>query len=182
MIVNYKITRIVLALAVLFYGSTAVAEDYRIGVVDDVRLLEAAPQMEAARKRIDTEFSPRDRELVDMRKALKRLEIDLDKNGATMSADAKRKAEREIRTNKREIKRMTDEFREDLIFRRNEEFSKLQRLIIEAIQEVAKMNKYDLVVGEGVVLFAGEKVDFTNKVLEYLQQRGSDAAKSASKK
>ena len=78
--------------------------------------------------------------------------------------------QRDILNQKRELKRGTEEFREDINFRRNEEFSKIQRMIVEAIQAVGKEGKFDLVLGEGVI-FASEKVDLTNTVIERLKKQ-----------
>jgi len=157
----------------LVAGSIQAAENYKIGVVDEVKVLETAPQAEIARRVIDKEFSPRDKDLVKMQKALKSMEAQLETDGSVMSAEAKRKLERDIRAQKRDLKRVGDEFREDLNFRRNEELTKLQRVIFQAIQDVAKGNGYDIVVGEGVVLYAGKRVDLTDKVLVYLKQQAN---------
>ena len=46
-------------------------------------------------------------------------------------------------------------------------FVKIQKQIIESIQQVAEDNKYDLVLSEGV-LYASPKVDMTGLVIEYL--------------
>jgi outer membrane protein len=55
--------------------------------------------------------------------------------------------------------------------RRNEELAKLQRRIIEVIQQLAKDEKFDLIVSDGVV-YASDQVDITGKVIERLQQEG----------
>ena len=62
-----------------------------------------------------------------------------------------------------------EEFRDDHNLRRNQELGKLQRKVITAIRALAKAEKYDLVISDGV-LFAGSKVDITDKVLAKLKQ------------
>ena len=157
-------------LAVLsFVAAEAFAADYKIGVVNAVRVLEAAPQADAARKKLEKEFSSRDRELVASQKALKGLEDRMVKDGAIMSETERSRLERDIVNKRRELKRDQDEFREDVNFRRNEEFGQIQRDIVEAIREVAKEQKYDLVLGEGVI-FASKAVDITDKIIEHLKK------------
>lgn len=157
-----------LALALAVTAPAARAE-VKIGVVNPAVLLEKSPQAEAARKRLEREFAPRDRELVRRQKELRRLEEKLARDGAVMSESERRKLEREIRSRRREIKRAQDEFREDFNIRRNEEFGRLQRRVYRAIVELAREQKYDLILGDGVI-YADKRVDVTEKVLHRLRE------------
>lgn len=146
----------------------AMAENYKIGVVNAVKILESAPQAEAAKKRLEQEFAARDRKLVSTQKSIKQKEDKLAKDGAIMSESERKSLERDTLAARRELKRDQDEFRDDLNFRRNEEFGKIQREIVQAIQKIAQEKKYDLIVGEGVI-FASSKVDITNTVIQSLK-------------
>ena len=110
-----------------------------------------------------------DKQLVAEQKKIKDLEDRLNKDGAIMSEGERTKLERDIISAKRDLKRSQDEFREDLNFRRNEEFAKIQKKIVLAIQQVAKDNSFDVILGEGVV-FASPKVDISNLVIEHLKK------------
>ncbi len=140
----------------------------KIGFVNAEKVLEKAPQVEAARKRLEREFRPRDQELVAMQKEIKRLEEKLARDRDVMSEAQREKLERKIRAKRRELKRAQDEFREDFNIRRNEEFDKLQRQIHKAIIDLAKDEKFDLILGDGVI-YASPKVDITDKVLKRLK-------------
>jgi outer membrane protein len=153
----------------LVVGADAIAADLKLGVVNAVRVLEAAPQADVARKKLESEFAARDRELVAAQKSLKGKEDRMVKDGAIMSESERQGLEREIVGKRRELKRDQDEFREDVNFRRNEEFGKIQRDIVEAIREVAKKEKYDLVIGEGVI-YASKAVDVTDIVIKYMKK------------
>jgi len=150
-------------------GVDAAAADYKIGVVNAVRVLEAAPQADAARKKLEAEFATRDRELVAAQKSLKGMEDRMVKDGAIMSESERSRLERDIMAKRRELKRDQEEFREDVNFRRNEEFGKIQRDIVEAIREVAKKDNYDLVMGEGVI-YASKAVDITDSIISHLKK------------
>ena len=160
---------LVLISAVLIMPTTVMAESYKIGVVNAVKVLEAAPQAEQAKKRLEKEFAARDKKLVAAQKAVKVKEDKLAKDGAIMSESELKKLQKQTLSARRELKRDQDEFRDDLNFRRNEEFGKIQRQIVQAIQKIAKDGKYDLIVGEGVI-FASPKVDITKKVIEQLKK------------
>lgn len=154
---------------------TVQAEDYRIGAVNAVRILEQSPQAKRLRDQIEKEFSPRDRQLVEDQKKLKDMEDRMERDAAIMSEAERQELEREIINMRRELKRNQDQFREDLSYRRNEELSKIQKEIVQAIQTVAKQNNYDLVLSEGVI-FASTKVDMTELVIDYLKKKNGQGA------
>lgn len=149
--------------ALQFSPALALAQ-VKVGFVNISKVLDKAPQAESARERIEKEFAPRDRELLDQQKEIRAMEDKLVKDGAVMSATERQRRESEIRSLKREIRRLQDEFREDLNLRRSQELSKLQRKVTEVIQELAKAEQYDLIVTDGVI-YAGERVDITDKII-----------------
>jgi len=148
---------------------TVNAEDYKLGAVNAIRVLEKSPQADTARGIIEKEFAPRDAQLVAQQKEIKAMEDKVVKDGAIMSEDERSKLERDIINKKRDLKREQDEFREDFNFRRNEEFANIQRDIVAAIQQVAKDNNYDVVLSDGVI-YASPKVDISDLVIEYLKK------------
>ena len=150
--------------------SSVYAEDYKIGAVHAIRILEQSPQAEKMRKKIETEFAPRDKQLVAAQKKLKDMEDKMSKDSAIMSESERKSLERNIINERRDLKRSQDEFREDLTFRRNEEIAKIQKEIVEAIQVVAKEHNYDIVLSDGVI-YASQKVDMTSLVIDYLKKK-----------
>ncbi|MEM7252839.1 MAG: OmpH family outer membrane protein [Pseudomonadota bacterium] len=148
--------------------SPVIAADFKVGFVDVSRILEVAPQADAARKRIEKEFSPKDRQLISQQKEIRRSEDRLIRERDVMAAADRVKLERKIRGMKRDVRRQQEEFREDLNIRRNQELGKLQRKVILTIRDLAKAENYDLIISDGV-LFAGSRVDITDKVLAKLK-------------
>jgi outer membrane protein len=160
------IAAVVLGVALQLSPTLALAQ-VKVGFVSISKVLEKAPQAESARERIEKEFAPRDRELLEQQKEIRSMEDKLVKNGAVMSASERQRQESEIRSLKREIRRLQDEFREDLNLRRSQELSKLQRMVTEVIQKLAKAESYDLIVTDGVI-YAGERIDITDRVIGQL--------------
>ncbi len=143
------------------------AAGLKIGVVNAPKVLELAPQAEAARLRLEQEFSPRDKAMQASQKELKNLEERLARDAAIMSEIERRKLERNIISRKRDLKREREEFTEDLNIRRNEAFEKLRQRVFEVIVNLAKTEKYDLILSDGVV-FASDNVDITETVIQRL--------------
>ncbi|VAW93495.1 Periplasmic chaperone of outer membrane proteins Skp @ Outer membrane protein H precursor [hydrothermal vent metagenome] len=147
-------------------GSLQAAE-LKIGVVNAPKVLEQAPQAEAARVHLEQEFSPRDKAMQATQKELKNLEERLGRDGAIMSETERRKLERDIISRQRDLKREREEFTEDLNIRRNEAFEKLRQRVFEVIVNLAETEKYDLILSDGVV-FASDNVDITEAVIQRL--------------
>jgi hypothetical protein len=73
-----------------------------------------------------------------------------------------------------------NEYQDDFNARQNEELSKLQKTLVEEVQAYAQAQKFDLVLGDNGVLFAGQALDITPQILTALQARGPRAAAPAS--
>lgn len=150
--------------------NAAMAAEPKLGFVNTARILKEAPQAEAARKKLESEFAPRDKKIVAMQKRLKQLEDRLSKNATTLPDPTRKKLERQIISDKRDIKRSREEFTEDLNIRRNEELNKLQKLVYDTIVAFSKELNYDLILGDSV-LFASKRVDITDQVLARLKNK-----------
>jgi outer membrane protein len=72
-----RTARALAALAVLIAGSTAWAQEVRIGYVDMKVLFDTAPQIDSAREALDQEFTPRNEAVVADEVRLERMEADL---------------------------------------------------------------------------------------------------------
>jgi len=171
---NTKTNRFVgltgLACLLLFSGSAFA--DAKIGVVNVARLLEESPQAQGAMQALQDEFAPRLRQIVAKQNDIQAKEEVLRRDGAVMSEEERRNAERDLRELQRELQRNQQEYLEDLNLRRNEELGRLQRSLLQEVQTYARQAKYDLVVGEGV-LFASDSLNITDEVLSALSSRSS---------
>ncbi len=153
----------------LFISSASLAEEYKIGVVNVQSILASIPQTEAATKKLEKEFGPRDRSIAKDNKALEKLAEKLKKDGAIMSESERTKIERDIQTRQRDLKRRAQEFQEDLNFRRNEEMQEIQKKIADVVRAYAKENRFDMVLVNGAVYFS-ERVDLTKTIVERMSK------------
>ena len=165
---KFTLKTVLLSFIVALPMTVAIAADIKIGVVNTPKILDQAPQAEAATKKLEQEFAPREKAIVESQKKLQSMEEKLDRDGAIMSDAEHKKLERDVVALKRDLRRDQDEFREDLNMRRNEELGKLQRRIKDVIDVLAHEGKYDLILYEGVV-YASDKVDITDQVLDRLK-------------
>src|SRR5580700_19244 len=110
----------------------------KIGVVDPQRLLEESPQGKAMLDSLRAEFAPRERTLQAQQQSLKSKQDRLQKDAATMTDDQRGRAEKELRDGMRDFERARGELQDDATARRNEEFSRLQRTIVEEVRTYGK--------------------------------------------
>lgn len=150
--------------------AAAEAADLKIGAVNAVKLLDEAPQKDAALERLKEEFEVRNKRLVAEQKEARSLEDKFNRDAAIMSESDRGLLKQKVFEKNRAFKRAQDNFKEDYNIRRNEEFRKLQEEIAKAIVSLAKKKKYDLVVYEGVI-YASDKVDITDNVLKLLKNK-----------
>ncbi|MGD8573458.1 MAG: OmpH family outer membrane protein [Gammaproteobacteria bacterium] len=145
----------------------AAAADLKIAYVNFSRLLSDAPQAQAASKKLQDEFGPKQRDLMAKQQKLRSLEDKLNRNGDVMSADEQHKLSNQIQDLQRDVSRTQSDLRDDFNARRNEELQHVQNELIQRIRQYAKDQGYDMVVGDGVI-YASDAVDITAKVLEHL--------------
>lgn len=158
------------ALMLSLAAPVVAAADLKLGYVDGVRLLEEAPQAQEATRRLQREFASREEEIVRKQDEIRRMEEALERDGAVMSESDRRNRGLEVLSLKRELRRMQEEFREDVNIRRNDALGGLQELIKETIQEVGASGKFDLIFYDGIA-YANKGLDITEQVLEGLAKR-----------
>ena len=148
----------------------AASAEYKTVFVEVPRLLRESPQVEAVRDKLKKEFSRRNDDLVAQQEQLDKLQEKLQRDGAIMSDAESKRLERDIVSRQRKLKSAQTEFQEDLSLRQNEELGKLRKVIGEIIVQVAKEDKVDMVLESGVV-FASDRANITDKVLERLRKQ-----------
>lgn len=165
--------------AVLAFGSLllvpgeAVAQAVaspKIAFVNVARLLVESPQANAANRALESEFAPRQRDLIAKQNALKDRADKFQKDAAVMGADERRNAENDLRKDERELARQAEELRDDLNIRRNEAFGKLRVDLLAEVENYARQNGYDVILSDGV-LYVSQPMDVTAQVLQALQAR-----------
>ena len=160
------------AIALLAVASAgAQAQELKIGYVNSDRVLRDAVPAKAAQTKLEAEFSKRDKDLNDSALKLKNAADKLEKDAPTLAETERGRRQRELVEQDREIQRKRREFQEDLNQRKNEELSSVVERANKVIKQIFETEKYDLILQEAV--FAGPKVDITEKVIKALNAQGA---------
>ena len=157
---------------------TPAQADTKVGVVNIDRLIKDSPQGKAVEDALRNDANAKQRELVALQASLKAKQEKLEKDGATMTADQRSKAEKDVRDGNRDLSQKANDYQEELTNRQNEELSRLQSALVAEVQSYALSQKYDLVIASGVV-YAAPTLDLTDSVLASLKARATSAPAAA---
>ncbi len=159
--------KIALILAAMTVATSAMAT--KIGIVNPDRILRESEPAKIAQEDIRKEFASREKALATAAKVLKADVEKYQKERSKLSETQRAITERKLADQERSLQRRNREMNEDLNRRRNEELQGILMRSNEIIQEIAKAEKYDLILQEAV--YASPNVDITDRVIERLAKR-----------
>lgn len=163
-----KIHLVLFAVLAMFGTAPTASAETKIGYVNAVELVEMAPQGQKALKDLENEFKGREQELLALRDEAVELEQSLSKNSLLLKDAEKDEQAKQLLELQRRLQREQRELSEDFNLRRNEELAKLQKVVTEAVIEVAKDQNYDIVFQQAV--WFKPSIDMTQAVLDYLEK------------
>ena len=146
------------------------ADELKIGAVNITAVLEQSPQKDKALLRLEKEFLSRNKSLEEKHENLRVAQEEVAKDGSILGSDELKAKERRILIDKRDLKRLQNEYSEDLSMSRNEELRKLEENIANTIVQLAKDESYDLVFYQGFI-YISDRADITAKVLKILHEK-----------
>ena len=149
---------VALVSALVCSAATAVQAEVKIGVVSTEVILRDSAAAQAASKKLEQEFSKRDKELNAAGQRLKNDVERFEKNAGTMTEQERIRKQRDLAERDRDFQRRQ---------RRNEELQKLLRQANTVIKNIAQREKYDLILQEAI--YVNPKIDITDQVLKELK-------------
>lgn len=141
--------------------------EIKIGFVQIDQILKQAPQTAISNKKLEKEFKAKTDKLKKNVVALQAKAEKLKKNALTMDDTTRQAKEKELQLSQIDIQRDERELKEDINLRRREEINALQGKINIAIGKLAKDEKYDLILYQGVA-YTSDAVDITKDVIKVL--------------
>lgn len=160
-------------LAALMMGTSASALAHKVGIVDMQSIYQQIPQMAKIEQQLQTEFAERRQELEKLQGDV-RFEMEkFQRESATMSDEQKTALRNKIQGMQKQLAEKGRPLEQEIKARQNQELAKVQKLIVETIQSVAKSGKFDEVkVKDTTVYFNPDKVtDLSSKVVEAVSKK-----------
>jgi outer membrane protein len=158
-----------LLLLALAGSASAQQGSSKVGYVDMQRLIDNAPQVLAARARLEAEFGARDRQFKAEQAKLAGLDARVRDEAATLPAPELDALRRQADALRRSIDRTRARLREELAQRREQELERAWPLVTHAVSDLAREEGYDLIVPSPVI-FASGRIDITDRVLDRLKR------------
>ena len=160
-------------LAALMMGTSASALAHKVGIVDMQSIYQQIPQMAKIEQQLQTEFAERRQELEKLQGDIRFEAEKYKRESATMSEEQKTSLEGKIRDMQKQLAEKGRPLEQEIKARQNQELAKVQKLIIETIESVAKKGKFDEVkVKETTIYFNPDKVtDLSGKVVEAVSKK-----------
>jgi len=164
---------VALAASMMVATAAVQAQELKIGYVNSERVLREANLAKAAQIKLETEFGKREKDLRDLETKLRGAAEKLEKDAPTLSEAERNRRQRDVVEQERDLQRKRREWQEDLNQRKNEELSTVVEKANRVIKQIFEAEKYDLILQEAV--FAGPKVDITDKVIKALNAQSPGA-------
>ncbi len=152
--------------AVLGLACGAAAAQSRIGFVNTERIFRESEPAKRAEKKLEGEFSRRERELGDLAARLRAETEKLEKDAPVLSETVRGQRQRALADLDREFQRKQRDFREEVNQKRNEEFAAVLQAANRALKQIAEKEGFDAVFQDAA--YANPKLDLTDKVLKAL--------------
>ena len=170
--------RRLLVAVLLALACTGAAAQMKIGHINSETIMQTLPEAIDAQKSIDALVAGWEADLQKMQADWKKKYDDFDKRKLILTDQVRADQERELR----ELDQSITEFRNkkfgqngELFQKQNEIMKPIQNKMFHVLEEVAKDDGYDYIFdrsGEILVLYANDKYDLTQRVLQRMQTFG----------
>ncbi|WP_404339256.1 OmpH family outer membrane protein [Pseudoalteromonas mariniglutinosa] len=160
-------------LATLMMGTSASAFAHKVGIVDMQEIYQQIPQMAKVEQTLEAEFAERRQELEKLQGDI-RFEAEKFKRESTTMSDKQKEALRtKIQDMQKNLAEKGRPLEQEIKTRQNQELAKIQKVIIEAIQAVAKDGKFDEVKVKDTTIYFNPKTvsDLSAKVVEKVSKQ-----------
>ena len=157
-------------LCVLVFIPTYSYAEMKVGIVNLGRLLNEVPMYTEAREKIKKQFDPRARNLKTLEKEWNTLNDKYLKNEAVMSDSEKKSLVEKIQNIETKFRTGQEKLQVDLEQTQRSEFSKIEKIVNDAITEYAESNDFDIILrADGTTLYAKKYINITEDIISKLQ-------------
>lgn len=163
----------VAVLATLMMGTSVNAFAHKVGIVDMQEIYKQLPQMAKIEQSLQTEFAERRQELEKLQGDIRFEAEKFKRESTTMSQDQKDALRDKIQGMQKNLAEKGRPLEQEIKVRQNQELAKVQTLIIETIQEIAKKGDFDEVKVKDTTIYFNPKevTDLSEKVVDAVSKK-----------
>ena len=162
----------ILAVGVLSFffltGASSAADVAKIGVVDFQKILEVSNAGKTAQVEINKHGKQMETDLKDRGTEIEDIEKKIERESMVMSKEVREEKQREIRIKIGDFKALQQKYMEDFKALENRVIGKIQKEVVELVQDIGKKEGYTLIVEKrtGGVVYAPLSIDITDAVIQ----------------
>ena len=169
-------TAIVAAILALLWSGTAHAADLKIGVIEPQKVLDGTRNGKKIKDSLQ-EYVKSRQKIIDLEEEeLKKIEEDLVKQSAVLSADAKKEKEETFRKRMVEYQRKVGQLNQEVQNKKKEVLEEFNKGLEQIVKGIADKEKLSLVVEKGdngagaLVVYSHPSLDITDRVIKELDK------------
>jgi outer membrane protein len=171
--------------AVLLAGSSALAEELKLGYVDMQRAISETDDGRKAKANLKKIFDQKQKELDEQQEEVKKAADDLEKKRTLLPADKVHEKEVEIQTRMQKVQQTYLRHQQDLQTKEQEAMGKIVERMNKILGKIAVSENFTMILDKtpGVIVFAKPSLDLTNDLIRrYNSGEGGDGQAAAPKK
>ena len=160
-----------LLILLLFTSANVIAASSpKIGYVSVEKILSEAPQVQAVNDSMVERFGGRKTELQEMEKEINDMQEDYKRNELVMTEDKLNELKNNIIGKIQDFKQKEAVLQQEVATVRNQELATLQQSVRSIIEDIAKADKFDLILTSEGVAYANQDLDISEKVLDRMKK------------
>lgn len=156
----------------VFASSTSFADNanggIKIGVINVQSIMQKSPMVAQLNKQLQSQFQPRQDQLVKAQNDLQSEVDKLNKNGAVMSNADRSQLQDKIIADRANLQGMSQSFQQDLNSAQSQAMQQFMVKLQAAVNTVATTGKYDLILQRSGTPYVSSALDITDQVLTQL--------------
>ncbi|MFA8343531.1 MAG: OmpH family outer membrane protein [Rhodothermaceae bacterium] len=160
---------------ILFLFSQSMFAQLKVGYIDSDYIIKQLPDAQDIQKQLDQFILEWKEELITLEKEYEKALKDFEERQLIMSEEKIKLTQKELETQQAEILKFRDQKFgvQGELFKKQEELMKpIQNRLFTAVKEIAEEDDYDFIFdrsGDMMFVYAKEKYDLTNKVLDKIK-------------
>lgn len=159
---------IVLCITAGMVSKASAAEALKVGIVDLFRALNESEAGKKAKTDLEVMIKSKQTVIDEKGKKLEALKVDLEKQAAIISAEARKSKEEELERLARDFQRVVADSQAEVKKKEGELTGGIIKDLRDVINKIAQEEGYSLILerAEGLVLYAVKPLDITDKVIK----------------
>lgn len=138
----------------------------KIGIVDMQKIIRESKAAKAARASFLKDLEAKKQQIIEKAKGLQQQEEELNRMDAATPMETRRQKTEKLKHDGRELNNLKQDMEEDVKRKEMEMAQKLFGEIMQVVRNVAKSERYGLILERGTIMAAEESIDITDKVLK----------------